>query len=65
MGAAGSEKRIEALQFRLRSGSALATEWEIWSRAHVENQGWLAWTNDSPIGSTGQGLRLEAFEIKF
>lgn len=65
VGAAGSGKRIEALQFRLRSGSALAAEWEIWSRAHVENQGWLAWTNDSPIGSTGHGLRLEAFEIKF
>ena len=64
VGVAGSGKRIEALQFRLRTGSAPAAEWEIWSRAYVQGEGWIAWTDDGPIGSTGHGLRLEAFEIR-
>lgn len=64
VGKTGSGKGIEALQFRLRSGSAFANDWEVWIRARVENEGWLAWTNDGPIGSIGKGMRLEALEIR-
>lgn len=62
VGTAG--KRMEALQFRLRNGSALAAGWQLWVRAHVQNYGWLAWTSDGLVGSTGQGLRLEALEFR-
>lgn len=34
-------------------------------RSHVENRGWLDWVKDGEDGgSTGQGLRMEAIEIK-
>ncbi len=62
IGAKGSGEQIEAVQFKLRDGSNLAAGWRLWMRAHVENYGWLAWTCDGPVGSTGQGLRLEAIE---
>lgn len=64
VGRAGSGLQIEAIQFRLKSGSDLASNWTIWARGHVENQGWLAWTSTMPIGSTGQALRLEAIELR-
>lgn len=63
IGAKGSGEQIEAVQFKLRDGSSLAAGWRLWMRAHVENYGWLAWTCDGPVGSTGQGLRLEAIEV--
>ena len=63
-GQAGSGLRIEAIQFRLKEGSDLASSWTIWARGHVENQGWLAWTSSMPVGSTGQALRLEAIELQ-
>lgn len=64
VGQAGSGLRIEAIQFRLKEGSDLASSWTIWARGHVENQGWLAWTSSMPVGSTGQALRLEAIELQ-
>ena len=42
VGTAGSGKRIEALQIRLREGSDLAKDWQLWARAYVQNHGWLA-----------------------
>jgi uncharacterized protein YjdB len=34
-------------------------------RAHVEDQGWQNWHNSGEVaGTEGQGLRLEALEIK-
>ena len=64
VGTAGSGKRIEALQIRLREGSDLAKDWQLWARAYVQNHGWLAWTSTGLVGSTGQGLRLEALELR-
>lgn len=64
-GEAGSGRQIEAIQFKLKDGTDLSKNWTLWARGHVQGQGWLAWTCDSPIGSTGQALRLEAFELKF
>lgn len=64
VGTAGSGKRIEALQVWLRKGSDLAKGWQLWARAYVRNHGWLAWTSTGLVGSTGQGLRLEALELR-
>ena len=64
VGTAGSGKRIEALQVWLREGSDLAKGWQLWARAYVRNHGWLAWTSTGLVGSTGQGLRLEALELR-
>lgn len=64
VGTAGSGKRIEALQVRLREGSDLARDWQLWARAYVQDHGWLAWTSTGLVGSTGQGLRLEALELR-
>lgn len=62
-GTTGKGLRLEALWLRLRDGSALASDYELWYRAHVQDVGWMAWTNQGPVGSTGQGLRLEALQV--
>ena len=55
-------KRLEALKPKVASQqvSGGATY-----RAHVQNIGWQPWRSGSDyMGTAGQGLRLEAFEIK-
>lgn len=56
-------KRMEAFKFKATSDGVKGT---LSYRAHVQNIGWMAWQNESAayIGTTGQGLRMEAFEIK-
>lgn len=40
-------------------------QYDILYRVHVQNHGWLGWTkNGVAAGSMGEGLRLEAFEVK-
>jgi uncharacterized protein YjdB len=55
--------RAEAIILTL-TGDA-AQKYQLEYRAHVENQGWGAWVTSGEIaGTTGQGLRLEALEIR-
>ena len=59
MGTTGQARRLEAIEFR--SSRQMAVE------GHVEQIGWQGeqrGTNVS-VGSTGKGLRLEAFKFRF
>ncbi len=47
------------------SAQEKVTELSCVYRTHVENKGWLNWAKDGEDGgTTGQGLRMEALEIK-
>jgi uncharacterized protein YjdB len=47
------------------NGSSTAYSGDIEWRGHVQNIGWQPWTSSAnTIGTSGLGLRLEAFEIK-
>lgn len=54
---------IRALKISL--ASKYSQQYDILYRVHVQNHGWLGWTkNGMAAGSMGEGLRLEAFEVK-
>ncbi|MET0933618.1 MAG: CotH kinase family protein [Mycetocola sp.] len=55
-------KRVESLKFRTSSPDASGN---ISYRAHVQDIGWMSNQDSSApfIGTTGRGLRMEAFEI--
>ena len=62
-GSSGSGLQIEAIQMRLTG--ELASSYDIYYRAHVENIGWMNWVkNGESAGTTGQSKRVEAIEIK-
>jgi len=54
---------MEALKFKATADGVTG---DISYRAHVQNIGWMAWQSRSApyIGTVGQSLRMEAFEIK-
>lgn len=55
--------QVEAIQVKL-SGT-VATTYDVWYRAHVQNVGWAGWTkNGSSAGSSGLKYRLEAYQVK-
>ena len=57
--------RIEAIQVKL-AGGGIPAGMSIRYRAHVQNIGWQSWvSNGATAGTTGQSLRLEAFEVQF
>lgn len=60
-GTIGKALRVEAL--RLTAGDGTHSGGVSW-RGQVQNVGWQPWTSAGEIGTTGKGLRLEAFEIK-
>lgn len=54
-------KRIEAMQINLAACPDVVVSY----RAHVQDIGWMDWVGNNEIaGTTGQSLRLEAFQIK-
>lgn len=60
-GTTGQSLRVEALRLSVAStGVSGGIQW----RGHVQDVGWQAFTSSSTIGTTGRGLRLEAFEIR-
>lgn len=65
-GVAGStdvSNRLEAVQISL-TGS-LATYFDVWYRAYVQNVGWLGWTSNGAVaGTTGAGLAIEALQVR-
>lgn len=62
-GLPGSGKRIEAIRMRLTD--ELATNYDVWYRAHCQKVGWTGWaSNGDPVGTAGAALRAEAYEIK-
>lgn len=59
-GTTGEARRLEALRIGVAGGATMR------ARAHVQKVGWQEWdTTPSEIGTTGRGLRLEAFQIEF
>ena len=62
-GTTGKSLRVEALWIRLTG--ELEKEYDVYYRAHIQNEGWLGWaSNGSYAGSLGRSLRMEAFQIK-
>lgn len=60
-GTTGRSLPIEALRLAVKdTASSGGINW----RGHVQNVGWQPWTTGNQIGTTGLGLRLEAFELK-
>ena len=61
-GAAGTiGKRAEALRFKV---SAPGISGDVSYRAHVQDIGWMSpSTSANAIGTSGRGLRMEAFQI--
>ena len=71
-GTTGVALRAEAIQIiiTLKSDNLLRTigpeaTMSVNYRSHIENIDWVAWTkNGQKSGTTGRGLRMEAFELK-
>lgn len=72
-GTTGQHRQIEAIRINAENGlSSIYCRY----RAHVRNYGWMAWVEDAPLiyttvppsqdwaGTTGTGLRLEAFQLE-
>ncbi|HEO7991280.1 TPA: GBS Bsp-like repeat-containing protein [Streptococcus agalactiae] len=56
-------KRLEAIQMRLTG--LLSKTYSVMYRVHMQDYGWQDWTyNNNIAGSTNQGKRIEAIEIK-
>ncbi|MDL2276158.1 hypothetical protein LJC02_00745 [Breznakia sp. OttesenSCG-928-G09] len=58
-GAAGSNRRIESLKIGIDN----AEGYKLSGKVHVQNQGWIDYSNISSstvVGTTGKGLRIEA-----
>jgi len=55
-------EKIEALRIRL-TGDA-ASQYDIYYRVHIQNEGWLAWAkNGETSGTIGKDLRLEGYQV--
>ena len=62
-GTTGKSLRLEAIQIRLTG--AIAEQYDIYYRTHIQDKGWLGWAmNDGKSGSSGLSKRLEAIEIR-
>ena len=62
-GTTGRGLQTEA--FKIRLTGALAENYDVYYRVHIQNQGWLGWAKNGEVaGSTGAGLRVEAIEVK-
>ena len=61
-GTTGQSKSVQAIQIRLTG--EMANRYDVYYRAHVQDKGWLGWAcNDQVAGTTGFGLRLEAYQV--
>ncbi len=65
-GTAGTTGRsLQTEAFKIRLTGALAQDYDVYYRVHIQNQGWLGWAKNGEVaGSTGQGLRVEAIEVR-
>lgn len=55
IGTTGQSLRLEAIQLVDPVANI---------RGHVQNLGWLGWTDAGVVGTTGQSLRLEAIQVR-
>ena len=61
-GTTGQSKRLEAIRIELTGD--LASEYDLYYRAHAQGFGWLDWAvNGQSAGTSGYSKRLEALEI--
>ncbi|HGI2554831.1 TPA: GBS Bsp-like repeat-containing protein [Streptococcus agalactiae] len=75
-GTVGESKRLEALEVKLVAKASdfssktdhsflLSKTYSVMYRVHMQDYGWQDWTyNNNIAGSTNQGKRIEAIEIK-
>ncbi|MDR1800744.1 MAG: InlB B-repeat-containing protein [Lachnospiraceae bacterium] len=62
-GTTGRSLRCEAIKLSLTG--AMASEFDIYYRVHVQNKGWSSWAkNGAAAGSEGLSLRMEAIEVR-
>ncbi len=62
-GTTGKSKRLEAIKIKLTG--ALAEQYDVYYRVHVQDFGWLGWAkNGESAGSEGYGKRAEAVEVR-
>ena len=61
-GTAQQSLRLEAIQIRLTG--ELADQYDIYYRVQAQRYGWLGWAKNGENAGSGEGLRLEAIEIK-
>lgn len=61
-GTTGKGLRVEAVKIKL--DGPVASRYDIWYRVHVQDKGWMGWTNDGLMaGTTGLGKRIEAAQV--
>lgn len=64
-GSQGEGLRMEAVKMRLVTDDNLKNNYDIVYRTHVQSKGWTPWVKNVAVsGTTGQGLRIEAIQIK-
>jgi uncharacterized protein YjdB len=62
-GTSGQSKRVEAFQISLTG--AIASQYDIYYRCHVQDLGWLAWAkNGAMAGTAGMAFKVEALQIQ-
>ena len=63
-GTTGQKKSVQAI--KIKTTGTLATQYDVWYRAHVSYVGWMGWTrNEQAAGVTGDATRnIEAIEIQ-
>ena len=61
-GTAQQSLRLEAIQIRLTG--ELADQYDIYYRVQAQRYGWLGWAKNGENAGSGEGLRLEAIEIR-
>lgn len=70
-GTMGESRRVESFNVGLTDfgslGALSASKGQIQANAHVQSKGWMGWSaagNNVTVGTTGQGLRMEAIQLK-
>ena len=61
-GTTGEGRQTEALQIELYG--EVAKHYKLEYRTHCQNVGWTKWISSGTSGTTGQGLRMEAFQAR-
>ena len=61
-GTTGEGRRTEAIEIQLTG--EIAKHYDVEYRTHCQNVGWTSWQRSGVAGTTGQSLRMEAFQVR-
>ena len=61
-GTVGEGRRTEAIEIQLTG--EIAKYYDVEYRTHCQNVGWTSWQRSGVAGTTGQSLRMEAFQVR-